>query len=104
MSCSTRVVKAALLASAVAGALAAASMPAAAADQEKCYGIALAGQNDCKAGAGTSCQGTSTKDYQGNAFKLVDAGTCEKYGVDPAMALPGGRMGSLTELQRDLPV
>lgn len=45
---------------------------------EKCYGIAKAGQNDCKAGPGTSCAGTSTKDYQGNAWKLVKAGTCLK--------------------------
>ena len=43
---------------------------------EKCYGIALAGKNDCKAGAGTSCAGTSKVDYQGNAWKLVKAGTC----------------------------
>ena len=43
---------------------------------EKCYGIALAGQNDCAAGAGTTCAGTSTKDYQGNAWKAVPAGTC----------------------------
>jgi len=46
------------------------------AKMEKCYGVALAGQNDCKAGAGTSCAGTSTKNYQGNAWKLVKAGTC----------------------------
>ena len=43
---------------------------------EKCYGVALAGKNDCKAGAGTSCAGTSTANYQGNAWKLVKAGTC----------------------------
>lgn len=43
---------------------------------EKCYGVAKAGKNDCKAGAGTSCAGTSTRDYQGNAWKLVPAGTC----------------------------
>jgi uncharacterized membrane protein len=43
---------------------------------EKCYGVALAGKNDCKAGAGTSCAGTSKVDYQGNAWKLVKAGTC----------------------------
>jgi uncharacterized membrane protein len=43
---------------------------------ERCYGVALAGKNDCKAGAGTSCAGTSTKNYQGNAWKLVKAGTC----------------------------
>lgn len=45
--------------------------------QEKCYGISLAGQNDCAAGPGTSCAGSSVKDYQGNAWKLVPAGTCE---------------------------
>lgn len=48
----------------------------AAKDMEKCYGVALAGQNDCKAGAGTTCAGTSTIDYQSNAWKMVPAGTC----------------------------
>lgn len=43
---------------------------------EKCYGIAKAGKNDCKAGPGTSCAGSSTRDFQGNAWKLVKAGTC----------------------------
>lgn len=43
---------------------------------EKCYGVALAGKNDCKAGAGTSCAGTAQANYQGNAWKLVKAGTC----------------------------
>lgn len=43
---------------------------------EPCFGVALKGKNDCFAGAGTSCAGTSTRDYQGNAFKLVPAGTC----------------------------
>lgn len=43
---------------------------------EKCYGVALKGQNDCYAGAGTTCAGTSTADYQGNAFKVVATGTC----------------------------
>ncbi|NHI01092.1 MULTISPECIES: DUF2282 domain-containing protein [Oceanimonas] len=45
-------------------------------DMEKCYGVALAGQNDCAAGPGTSCAGTSKTDHQGNAWKLVPAGTC----------------------------
>ncbi|MFC6673938.1 DUF2282 domain-containing protein [Marinobacterium aestuariivivens] len=45
-------------------------------DMEKCYGVALKGKNDCKAGAGTTCAGTSTHDYQGNAWSLVPAGTC----------------------------
>ena len=43
---------------------------------EKCYGIAKAGQNDCAAGPGTTCAGTSTMDYQANAWKYVPAGTC----------------------------
>lgn len=46
--------------------------------QEKCFGIAKAGKNDCKAGAGTTCAGTSRTDYQKDAFKLVPAGTCTK--------------------------
>ncbi|WP_188062360.1 DUF2282 domain-containing protein [Sphingobium sp. KCTC 72723] len=45
---------------------------------EKCYGVSLAGKNDCKAGAGTSCAGSSKVDYQGDAWKLVKAGTCVK--------------------------
>ncbi|QNG45986.1 DUF2282 domain-containing protein [Sphingobium terrigena] len=45
---------------------------------EKCYGVAQAGKNDCKAGAGTSCAGTSRIAYQGDAWKLVKAGTCTK--------------------------
>jgi uncharacterized membrane protein len=56
---------------------------------EKCYGVAMAGKNDCKAGAGTSCAGTSKVDYQGNAFKNVPVGTCV------TIKTPKG-MGSLT--------
>jgi len=44
--------------------------------REKCYGVAMAGKNDCAAGAGTTCAGTSKVDYQGNAWKYVPAGTC----------------------------
>ncbi len=43
---------------------------------EPCFGAALKGQNDCYAGASTTCAGTSTTDYQGNAFKLVPKGSC----------------------------
>ena len=56
---------------------------------EKCFGVALAGKNDCKAGAGTSCAGTSVKNYQGNAWKAVKIGTCT------AIKTPQG-FGSLT--------
>ena len=56
--------------------------PAVGADgaKEKCYGVALKGKNDCAAGPGTSCAGTSTADYQGNAWKHVKADTCVKMG------------------------
>ena len=43
---------------------------------EKCFGVALKGHNDCYAGAGTTCAGTASADYQGNAFKLVPTGSC----------------------------
>ena len=47
-------------------------------NKDKCYGISRAGKNDCAAGAGTSCAGTSRVDYQGNAWKYVARGTCTK--------------------------
>lgn len=56
----------------------AAAADAAKPSMEKCYGVSLAGKNDCAAGAGTSCAGTAKKAYQGNAWKLVKAGTCTK--------------------------
>jgi uncharacterized membrane protein len=87
---------------AVAGALAAAFSgtlvgTASAQEMEKCFGVALAGQNDCAAGEGTTCAGTSKVDYQGNAWKSVAKGTCT------TMELPDGRMGALEALDRDLP-
>ena len=48
------------------------------ADKDKCFGVALKGKNDCKAGAGTTCTGTSKIDHQGNAWSLVPKGTCDK--------------------------
>jgi len=59
-------------------------------NQEKCYGISMAGKNDCKAGPGTTCAGTSKKDYQGDAWKFVTKGTCV------TMKTPDGKTGSLT--------
>ena len=55
-------------------------LPAAAqsADKEKCFGVALKGKNDCAAGPGTTCAGSSKVDFQGNAWTLVPKGTCEK--------------------------
>lgn len=49
-------------------------------EKERCYGVSLAGKNDCAAGPGTSCAGTSKVDYQGNAWKYVAKGTCVKMG------------------------
>lgn len=78
--------------------LAASTAPASAEDeQEKCFGVAKAGENDCAAGAGTTCAGTSKIDFQGNAWKLVPKGKCT------TMELPDGRTGSLEALDRDLP-
>lgn len=58
-----------------------ASAPAqAAGEKERCYGVSLKGKNDCAAGPGTSCAGTSTTDYQGNAWKYVAKGTCVDMG------------------------
>ena len=83
--------------------VAAFSVPAAnAAAKEKCYGVALAGQNDCQAGPGTTCAGSSKVDYQGNAFKAVPAGTCTTMEL-PKNADGTPRKGSLTALSRDLP-
>lgn len=73
-------ITAATLASSLAAALTLVAVPASADDKpamEKCYGVSLKGQNDCKAGAGTSCAGTSKADYQKDAWKLVAKGTCE---------------------------
>ena len=91
------------VAGAVAAALASHASTATAAEQEKCYGVALAGQNDCAAGPGTTCAGSSTVDYQGNAWSLVDAGTCMEIELS-AMDDGTMRMGSLEPLERDLPM
>jgi uncharacterized membrane protein len=71
-------------------------------ENEKCFGVALAGQNDCAAGEGTTCAGTSKVDYQGNAWKLVPAGTCATMEL-PAAEDGMARAGSLEALERDLP-
>jgi uncharacterized membrane protein len=93
-------IPAAMLASAVTAAIASAAFAAPltkaeesaaiAAHKEKCYGVALKGQNDCAAGPGTTCQGTSTVDFQGNSWKFVQGGTCV------SIVVPGGKHGSLT--------
>jgi uncharacterized membrane protein len=75
--------KASALAAAGALAALASAQPAMAGEKgakEKCYGVSLAGKNDCAAGPGTSCAGTSKVDYQGNAWKYVKAGDCVELG------------------------
>lgn len=82
-----------LLASALAVATAALdSARAEKADMEKCYGVSLKGKNDCAAGPGTSCAGTSKIDYQGDAWKYVPKGTCL------SMTTPKGK-GSLEPMK-----
>ncbi len=92
--------KLAFTAAALAGSLAAALAVATAAKAgpapvqagaDKCYGVSLAGKNDCAAGAGTSCAGTSTVDYDAHAWKYVAKGSCE------TMTTPKGH-GSLTQM------
>ena len=61
-------------------------------EKERCYGVAKAGQNDCQAGPGTTCAGTSKVDYQGNAWKYVPKGTCT------TMTTPKGK-GSLAPIK-----
>ena len=91
------------LAAALAAAITmAAPLYANAAGNEKCYGVSLAGNNDCAAGPGTTCAGTSTVDHQGNAWKLVPKGTCEDIVVTGTDAKV--RRGSLVALDRDVPV
>ncbi|ASW04859.1 MULTISPECIES: DUF2282 domain-containing protein [Rhizobium] len=77
------------IAGSIASALASVAVPASAADtKEKCYGVALKGQNDCAAGK-HDCAGKSTMSYDKMSFKLVPTGTCT------SMKTPKGH-GSLT--------
>ena len=78
---SNNMLKVAAAAAALSAAVTMAAAPAAAQGaKEKCYGVSLKGKNDCAAGPGTSCAGTSTVDYQGNAWKYVAKGACVKMG------------------------
>lgn len=94
----TAVISSVALAGALAAALATISVPSNAAetptaDKEKCFGISLAGNNDCAAGPGTTCAGTNKVDYNGVAWKLVPKGTCV------TMTTPFGP-GSLEPVER----
>lgn len=91
----TTVITSLAIAGALSSALAMASATAQAQEssKEKCYGVSLKGQNDCAAGAGTTCAATSKVDYQGNAWKLVNKGSCI------TTSTPFGP-GSLTPIKR----
>jgi uncharacterized membrane protein len=95
MTTNTRRTAILAIAGAVSAVIAGASMAPAvqAAEMEKCYGVALKGQNDCAAGEGTTCAGTSTIDYNGKAWKSVEKGTCT------SMTTPFGP-GSLEPIAR----
>lgn len=90
------------IAGVVAASMSGVATTADAASKEKCYGVSVAGANDCAAGPGTTCAGTSVTDYQGNAWTLVDEGTCTTIDL-PAMADGTERKGSLEPQERDLP-
>ncbi|MGY2491801.1 BufA1 family periplasmic bufferin-type metallophore [Cupriavidus sp. CP313] len=80
MSNTTHPTSVAALALALGMALTLSSSPANAqpADKEACFGVAKKGMNDCAAGPGTTCAGSSKRDHQGNAYKVVPKGTCLK--------------------------
>ena len=86
---SSKTITSLAIAAALTSAFASITTPAQSAEKEKCFGVSLKGQNDCAAGPGTTCQGTSTADFQGNAWKFVQGGTCA------SIELPGGKKGSL---------
>lgn len=96
------IASAAIVAGAISAAVAmTASVEPAHAAKMKCFGVAKAGQNDCAAGPGTTCAGTSKVDYQGNSWKYVETNACE----DIVIKMDGqaDRMGSSKALTRDIP-
>jgi uncharacterized membrane protein len=72
-------IAAALASVCAAQASAAGQMDTQSGNQEKCYGITKAGQNDC--GTAThGCAGMATADKDPGEWKFVPKGTCEKDG------------------------
>lgn len=79
MNTRSHLIAAATLAALATGAAMAQDQPKPMGDKpnmEKCFGVSMAGKNDCAAGPGTTCAGTSKMDYQGNSWKYVPMGTC----------------------------
>jgi uncharacterized membrane protein len=96
------ITRSAFIAGAVATALAGLTPQASAAGrapQEKCFGVSPAGHNDCAAGPGTSCAGTSKRDYQGNAWTLVPKGTCTTM-KSPTSPTGRGQLVEFKEVRR----
>ena len=61
---------------------------------EKCFGVAMAGKNDCGGKYSKhACAGTSTVDKDPNDWKYVDKGTCEKM---------GGKLKAAAELEKEM--
>jgi len=82
-----------LVAAAVAGLFALGTQGAAFAqdkDQEKCWGVAKAGKNDCGSNkTAHSCAGQSKMNYDANDFKAVKKGTCIEMGGSMTQGEPG---------------
>ncbi|SDH64523.1 Uncharacterized membrane protein [Pseudomonas benzenivorans] len=97
----SQAISAAGLALALGAALAISSAPltAHAADNEKCFGVAMKGKNDCAAGPGTTCAGTSKVDYQGNAWKFVPQGTCAQT-ASPTSPSGFGQLEAFKEVKK----
>ena len=62
-------------------------------DKEKCYGISMAGKNDCAATGNNSCAGQSKADYDAKAWMYVAKGSCAKMEVTLKDGMK--RMGTL---------
>ncbi len=90
--------KTALVLTAILAAAAASAVHAQA--TKRCYGVALAGQNDGI--DAREAPGSSTVDYQGNAWVMLPPGTCQTESL-PAQTDGTPRRGSLEPLDRDRP-
>ena len=76
------------IASALAAALSMSVASAAQAQEtERCYGVAKAGQNDCKT-AGHDCKSQSEADADPDSFVFLPIGTCKK--IDGGSLQPQG--------------
>ncbi len=74
-----RVIASSTLASVLALALGQAQAAEAKPAQEKCFGVAKAGQNDCASGT-HSCAGQAKADKAAEDWKYVAKGTCKTLG------------------------